>query len=349
LLTGLCENKSIELSAILMNDGKLAREIQNLGVPIHVVDETRLNIFQTYKKFHEVLMKFSPDIVHTHRLKENILGFLASRNAGRGFPLICTQHGLDEPQSRLKWKLLSGANRVILSRYFQNVVAVSEDMRKTFLEEYEFSPRKVVVIHNGTAARVEILPQQGNRPFTIGSAGRLFPVKDYPFLVEVAAEVNRHARDVRFELAGEGPEFAKIHEHIRSSGLQDVFSLDGFVEDMASFYMGLDLYVSTSLHEGFPMSVLEAMSHGLPVVALVDGGIKEAVADGVEGFLIDTRDPKRFAQKCLQIYRDHVLRNKMGAASRERVTREFSIHTMAEKYYELYRKVLSESERTVLP
>jgi L-malate glycosyltransferase len=348
LLTGLGENKGVELSAILMNDGKLAQEIQNQGIPVHVVDETRLNIFQTYNKFNEVLMKFNPDIVHTHRLKENVLGFLASRNAGRGLPLICTQHGLDEPQSRLKWKLLSGANRYILSRYFRNVVAVSEDMRVTLLEKYRYPPHKVVVIHNGTEVRDGIHPQQGNRPFTIGSAGRLFPVKDYPFLVEVAAEIHRHARDVRFELAGEGPEFDKVLEHIAGFGLQDVFSLKGFVENMESFYNGLDLYISTSLHEGFPMSVLEAMSHGLPVVAPLVGGVKEAVTNGVEGFLIDGRDPKPFAQKSLQIYQDPVLRNTMGAASRERVIQEFSIKTMAGKYYELYKKVLSQPERAGL-
>lgn len=348
LLTGLGEKKGVYLSAILMNDGKLAREIRKLGIPIHVVDETRLNILQTYKHLHEILMKFTPDIVHTHRLKENVLGFLASRNSGRGFPLICTQHGLDEPQSRLKWKLLSGANRLILSRYYRNIVAVSEDMRITLLEKYRFAPRKVVVIHNGTEVRNRNHSPQGNRPFTIGSAGRLFPVKDYHFLVKVAAEVNRHARDVRFELAGEGPEYARVVEQIRDYGLQEVFSLRGFVENMPSFYMGLDLYISTSLHEGFPMSVLEAMSYGLPVVAPLAGGIKEAVTDGVEGFLIEGRDPKLYAQKCLQICRDRVLRNTMGAASRERVNREFSINTMAGKYYELYRKVFSESERAGL-
>ena len=117
---------------------------------------------------------------------------------------------------------------------------------------------------------------------------------------------------------------------------------------MSDFYKGLDLYINTSLHEGFPMSVLEAMSHGLPVVAPIEGGIKEVVTDGLQGFLIEGRDPKRFAQKCLAIYQDKYMRQRMGAASREKVAREYSIETMAEKYYELYRKVLSENNGAIL-
>jgi len=345
LISGLAEGKGVEISAVLLNEGKLARELNNLGIPIDVVDETRSNFFQINKRIHEILRKIKPDIVHTHRLKENILGYLTSRKSGREIPLLCTQHGLDEPKLRLKWKLLSRVNLHILSRHFRNIVAVSEDIRITLSEKYDLPSEKLVVIHNGTEIPEEVTPDRGNHPFTIGSAGRFFPVKDYPFLVEVAAEVNRYAKDVRFELAGEGPDFVTVIERIQRYGLQDVFFLKGFVESISGFYNGLDIYINTSIHEGFPMSVLEAMSHGLPVVAPKEGGIKEAVTDGVHGFLIEGRDPKRYAQKCLAIYQDRNMRQSMGTASKEMVAREYSIKSMAGKYYELYMKILSETRR----
>ncbi len=348
LLTGLAGKKEVELSAILFNEGKLAREIRTLGVPIDVVDETRLNFLQIDKRFHEILMKFQPDIVHTHGLKENILGYLFSRRPGREIFLICTQHGLDEPQLGLKWKLLSRANRYILSRKFKNIVAVSEDIRIALSGKYRLPAEKLVVVHNGTEIPVEIHDDKGNHPFTIGSAGRFFPVKDYPFFVEVAAEIHRFAKDVCFELAGEGPEFENISEQIHRCGLQDVFRLKGFMGNMSDFYNGLDLYINTSLHEGFPMSVLEALAHGLPVVAPKEGGIKEVVADELHGFLIEERDPKRFAEKCLVIYKDRNLRRKMGTASREKVAREYSFQTMSGKYYELYNNILSQKSNAAL-
>lgn len=349
LLAGLSGIKEVELSAILLNEGKLAREIRTLGVPIDVVDEARFNFFQIYKRFHEILMKFQPDIVHTHRLKENILGYLSSRKTGQGIPLVCTQHGLDEPELHLKWKLLSRANRYILSRHFKYIVAVSEDIRIALTESYGFPSGKLVLIHNGTDTPEGIQPEGGSRPFTIGSAGRFFPVKDYPFLVEVAAEINQVFKDICFELAGEGPEFENINERVMRRGLQDVFRFKGFMENMSEFYKGLDLYINTSLHEGFPMSVLEAMSHGLPVVAPKEGGIKEVVIDGLHGFLIEGRDPKRFAEKCLAIYKDRNLRQSMGTASREKVVTEYSIKAMAEKYCGLYEKILSQTRKVNFP
>jgi glycosyltransferase involved in cell wall biosynthesis len=293
-------------------------------------------------------MKFNPDVVHTHRLKENILGYLSSRKARPRTPLICTQHGLEEPQLRLKWKLMSRANLYILSRYFSRIVAVSEDMRIKLLERYGLPEEKLIVIPNGTVLADRIHTDKENHHFTIGSAGRFFPVKDYPFLVEVAAEVNRYAKDIRFELAGEGPEYSKVTERIQRYGLQDVFRLKGFMENMSEFYNGLDLYINTSIHEGSPMSILEAMSHGLPVVAPKEGGIKEAVTDGVHGFLIEGRDPKRYAQKCLKIYQDRTLGQNMGFASKEKVASKYSIKTMAGKYYELYANVLSQTRRVNL-
>src|SRR5512135_1613248 len=110
LLAGLAEKQMVQISAVLMNEGELERKIRTLGVPIDVLDENRLNFYQIKKRFHEILMKQKPDIVHTHGLKENILGYLTTRKFGRRILLVSTQHGLDEHQSRLKRKLLSKAN-----------------------------------------------------------------------------------------------------------------------------------------------------------------------------------------------------------------------------------------------
>jgi glycosyltransferase involved in cell wall biosynthesis len=341
LLSGLRAAGGVELSAVLLNEGKLAREIRALGVATAVVDETRLDFFRIVPRVKEIVRGFGPDIVHTHRLKENVLGFLATRRTDREIPLICTQHGLDEPQARMKWKLASRANRYVLSRKFERVVAVSEDMRDAMTRTFRLRGSNVVVIHNGTEVRKRVVTGRERQPFVIGSAGRLFPVKDFPLFVEVAAAVHRQSEDIRFELAGEGPELATLLKLIGRHRLGEVFRLKGFVEDMSDFYLGLDLYVNTSLHEGLPMSVLEAMSHGLPVVAPLEGGIREVVGDGVHGFLVGGRDVEQFANKCIALSQDRSLLQRMSAASRERVAREFSLARMAEKYLDLYREVVS--------
>lgn len=340
LLSGLCAVDGISLCAVLLNEGKLAGEIRSLGVPTVVLDERRLGFVRLVRGMRRFLAEVRPDLLHTHRLKENVLGYLASRNvAGAAPPLVCTQHGLDEPQSGMKWRVLSRAHYHVLSRRFRKVVAVSQDIREVLGAKYGLPAGRLVVIHNGTEVGDRVVSDRKPRPFVIGSAGRLFPVKDYAFFVDVAAAVHRRAADIRFELAGEGPEAGRLLDRVRRCGLEDAFSLRGFVEDMPEFYLGLDLFVNTSLHEGFPMSVLEAMSHGLPVIAPRDGGIREVVVDGVHGFLVRERQVERFAEKCLALYRDAALWRAMSAASRETVSREFSTARMAQRYAELYREL----------
>jgi glycosyltransferase involved in cell wall biosynthesis len=162
-------------------------------------------------------------------------------------------------------------------------------------------------------------------------------------MVEVAREVARRSDHIRFELAGDGPEGNTIRELIGEYGLENCFRLRGFVENMSSFYSGLNLYLNTSADEGIPISVLEAMAHSVPVIAADVGGIGEIVHDGVEGYLIKSREPKAFADKCLELFHNRELRSHLGVATRNRVIRKFSADQMSRSYYRLYMKELGYS------
>ena len=104
------------------------------------------------------------------------------------------------------------------------------------------------------------------------------------------------SEDVRFELAGDGPERPALEAMVQRHGLNAGFILKGHQDDMESFYRGLDIYINTSVHEGIPMTILEALAHGLPVIAPAVGGIVEIIEDGKEGFLIDGRSTGDFAE-----------------------------------------------------
>jgi len=103
-------------------------------------------------------------------------------------------------------------------------------------------------------------------------------------------------------LAGEGPERSNLQALIQKYNLNETFVLKGHLDDMFPFYRSLDLYLNTSVHEGIPMSILEAMPHGLPVVAPNVGGISEVVDNGEDGYLIKNRDPKAFARHFLFLF-----------------------------------------------
>ncbi len=337
LLKGLSKFHDLELSVILFNDGKLAGEIRRIGIPVEVVDEKRYGFLGLLRQVRKRLARLRPDILHSHRLKENIAACLST---GNGIPaqLVCTQHGMPEPlaKGRARYRILRKVHFLVRSRRFRYVVAVSEDIRNRFVREDGFPGDKILVIHNGTEIPDAHPADDRREHFTIGSMGRFFPIKDYPLMVEIAKSVAGSRCEIRFELAGDGPEEGRIRDLVREHGLQNVFTMKGFVDDTTSFYRGLDLYLNTSVSEGISMSALEAMSHGIPVVAPDAGGFGEMIEDGVQGYLVKDRTPEAFAEKCLALYRDKALRNRMGEAARKRILEEFSNDGMAGRYHRLY-------------
>jgi glycosyltransferase involved in cell wall biosynthesis len=338
LLKGLKKRPELDLSVVTLNHGRLTDEIRRLGIPVRVIDESRRSFPQILLALHEALRRNPPDVIHSHRYKENILACLASRGMER-VRLIGTQHGMSEARENggcYKYRMASKLNSLLLSHYFHKTVVVSKNIRSSLIERRIFKENRIEMIHNGID-----IPENNRRTvdrgaFVIGSAGRLFPVKDYPLMVEIAKHVRQGADKVRFELAGDGPERPRIMERIQRYGLEESFILKGFIKSMHDFYDGLDLYISTSIHEGIPMSILEAMARRLPIVAPGVGGLGEIVRDGVEGYLVAGRDPREMAERCLRLVNDESLRKRMASAARERVVSEFSLERMARQYHQLY-------------
>lgn len=338
LLKNLKNIENLEISTILFNEGRLASHIRDLGIPVEVVDETKHNFFQMIREIRKLLIQRSPDIIHSHRYKENIVSFLSSFFNKR-IRLVGTQHGMPEyfgGNQKIKYTILHKANIYLLSKSFIKVIVVSKDMQDNFVSKFGFSGDKIAVIRNGTEINKEILLKRDEDIFIIGSMGRMFPVKDYSLMVEIAREVKKETDRIHFELAGDGPDRERILNLIERYQLGHTFILKGFVENIFEYFQGIDVYMNTSMHEGIPMSVLEAMSYGIPIIAPDTGGIKEIIRDGVEGYLVEGRDPKNFAKKCLHLFKDRSLRRSIGNNARTKVEKEFSNDRMAREYYQMY-------------
>lgn len=335
LLKRLRDFPDLELSVLVFSDKRLAAELKALGLPVTVLDEGSWSPSSLFLKTRAFLRALAPHVIHSHRYKENILAYLAGGARGDA-RLVATLHGLSEPHYRRKKataRFVSALNTYLLTRHFDKLVGVSSSVRDDLLQRGA-RPDKLTVISNGIEVP-SVSVRRGDVGKVIGSAGRLYPVKDYPLMVAIAAKVVAAAPTVRFELAGDGPEGPQLKELVADLKLADKFRFRGAVEEMEAFYQGLDIYLNTSLHEGIPMSILEAMAHGLPVVAPDVGGIGEIIDDGVEGFLVRSRNPADFAEKCL-LLQDSALRQRMGLAAREKVERAFSAEQMARQYRQLY-------------
>ena len=348
LLNGLRTLPGLDLFVILLNHGKLSEELDKTGIPIFVIDESKLSFPVIAKIAAKTVRNLAPQIIHSHRYKENILSYLISVILKKDVALVSTQHGLPENygvQPGLVNRLKSKVNYGLLASRFDKVVAVSMDVKESLMRDFSLEDKRIQVIRNGIVVSDTLRNFTTKDSFLIGSAGRFVPVKDYPLMVEVARDVISKCPKIRFELAGDGPLMANIKELIEKYRLEEYFALPGFLDDVSVFYKNLDVYLNTSLHEGIPMSVLEAMANGLPIIAPKVGGFKEIITDGVDGYLLDTRNPKDFADKCLSLYENKILSQKMAHAAREKIAREFSVQQMVQHYADMYMQIIRKNKQ----
>jgi len=175
---------------------------------------------------------------------------------------------------------------------------------------------------------------------TIGVAARLVPSKGLKSLLQALPRVREMVPDVQLQIAGSGPELASLREDSRGLGISNCVQFLGWREDLAALRSRWDLFVLPSLSDGFPLALLEAMAAGLPVVATDVDGIPELVVEGQTGCLVPPSDPAGLAQKIGQLLADPKRRMAMGAAGRDRVTREFSVDRMVESTADVYSRLL---------
>jgi glycosyltransferase involved in cell wall biosynthesis len=176
----------------------------------------------------------------------------------------------------------------------------------------------------------------------VGNVAALAPHKGQRHLVAAAARVVRELPDTRFLIIGEGELREALARQIKDLGLDRHVFLTGFRTDVLGLMKSFDVFAMSSVTEGLGSAILEAMALARPVVATRAGGIPEAVEDAVTGLLVPPHDDAALAAGISALLRDQALRDRFGAAGRERVERDFSIDRLVEgtaRVYETRRKV----------
>ncbi len=181
----------------------------------------------------------------------------------------------------------------------------------------------------------------------IGTVARLVAVKDLGLLLETAKRLAPRRPGLRVLVIGDGPERAALEREAATLGLERIVEFRGEVRPVWAALAELDVYVLTSLSEGVPISVLEAMSVGLPVVAASVGGLPEVIQEGVTGYLVERNAPRAaiatlLAERIEALLADRDLRARMGAAGRQRVAETFSIAAAARLTLRVYGRAVAE-------
>jgi glycosyltransferase involved in cell wall biosynthesis len=346
LLKSLAGFERLSLAALLMNEGRLAQELRSAGIRVTVLPERELGPVALFNGLRREIRHWAPDIVHTHREKENVLGSLAGRMAGARAS-VRTVHGLPEPHSggpfRPRRTVVEWLDR-LSGRLLQDaVICVSGDLRERLAPL--FPGQHVVSIVNGVdaaaiareAAFLELSPGE---PLLrhVGIAGRLEPVKRVDLFLEMAASMaHRSGADgVRFHVFGEGSLGERLRGQAHALGLDELVTFHGNRNDITSCIAALDVIVLCSDHEGLPMVALEALAVRTPIVAHAVGGLPGLLAESGGGALVQTHTPAGYADAVLEVIRAGAVRARSNVTWPAR----FDARHNAEQVIQVYSQVL---------
>ncbi|MCL6635160.1 MAG: glycosyltransferase family 4 protein [Peptococcaceae bacterium] len=327
---------------------KLPRDVRVFEIPELRRNISPLNDLIVFWKLFSFIKKKGFQIVHCHSSKAGVLGRLAARLAG-GPKIFFTVHGwgINEYQGRPARLFYTWAER-LAGAVSTKVVCVSQsDLAKG--RSLGLAPDgRLCVIYNGLpepekregALRGELGIKKDD--IIIGTVARLAPQKDPLFLLEVARrlaacfERGPGKGSLYFVIIGDGPLRGECEAFIREHGLAGRVFLLGAREDAASLMPDFDVFALFSRWEGLPLTIIEAMLAGVPVVASDVGGVGELVVGGETGYLIEGLDPQAAERALVRLLADGDLRRRMGEAGRKRAREKFSLAEMLRRYRELY-------------
>jgi L-malate glycosyltransferase len=348
LMACLTRMPGTDVAAVVVNEGVLAEKLRSVGVLLCVLDETKTTSLKILLQLSAVVRNWKPDIVHTHREKENILGSLASRISGN-VPSVRSVHGAREHSTTVGARMVrncmvTGLNRWCGRVLQQRIIAVTRELGVQLARE--FRREKVTVVENGVDSaavrrdmRVAEFRAAAPTATHVGIAGRLVVVKRVDIFLQAAALLVRQCPDRRwkFHIFGDGPMRCNLMELSASLQLGDSVIFHGHRQDIATCLGGLDVLVICSDHEGLPMISLEAAALELPTVAHAVGGLVEVVP---EEFLVTRHEAAGYQDGILR-----ALRTDGRAISAKRASETltlFSAQRNAERMRALYEEVVAE-------
>lgn len=331
LCKALSKLNKVSVSVILLNHGTLEQKLKECKIPVTVLDETKLNSLQIGWLIFKQLRQQRPDIVHTHRLKENILGSMAAKMVQ--IPSLRTVHGAPEhapswlrPHKRLFYVL-----DWLIGRFLQSsIIAVSDELKA--LLNKKFPQNKVIVIPNGVDtealtpfAKPDNWLETRSGPYKIGLVGRLVPVKRVDIFIRTARYLQDYHPeiDARFHIYGEGPLRQELEDLRNELGLEERVYFEGHTADIHKQIASLDILMITSEHEGLPMTLLESIMIGTPIIANAVGGIPHVCGHGKYCWLIENNTSERDIAEILK----YCLNNAKSSSDKARQGQKNILYT----------------------
>ena len=333
--------------ATLHGQGHYWESLRRLAVPVHSLSPHKyVPLF--LPRLGRLLQKGRFDLIHCHLTAANLIAKPLA--AILGVPLIFNydQNDMYRTQQNLRRWLDRWANLIT-----DHIVAVSASTRDFLIQQERVPTEKITVIYNGVdLARFRPAAAGASRGYwrskwglpenapVVAGVGRLSEQKNFSLFLRVAREVLQDLPQVYFAIAGEGPERPKLEALARDLGIASRVRFLGYVGEMTELYPALDVLLMTSRSEGTPLTVLEAMAMGVPVVAAQVDGMAEILKDGVDAYLAPPGEMALFAQRTCSLLQDKLIARRFSRAGLAKVRSHYSATAMVRQVENIYLRYL---------
>ena len=329
-------------AACLHGHGVFWKRLCDTGLPIHSLSPHRL--FPIYlPALASLILRRRYEIVHCHLLGANLLAKPLA--ALLGVPIRINHDHCNDKRDN-PHGIVATADR-LANRLSTHICAVSETTRSFLRESENIAADRVSTIHNGinletfqprphlrssTRSRWD-LPEDA---FVVGGIGRLTYQKNFALFLEVASAVIKHHPRTVFVIAGTGEDDPTLREQAANLGLGSQIRFLGHIEEISLLYPALDVLLLPSRYEGLPITVLEAMAVGLPIIASRLDGIAEVLVDGESGYLVEPDDRDAFVASIHQSISDPDRSRRYSEVALAKVRKEHSAEAMTRAVESIY-------------
>lgn len=334
-LARMIDKKKYEVQVIITRNGvktQLWNELRDND--IEIIDVSDNNFFRMTKNVFMYFITQRPSVVHAN--VGSMLHIMLAAKLARIPKKLYTVHN--------EAKLLFGNSKfkkMIYKSAFLNFgfvpIAICDTVKKTLINEFSLKSEYIPCVKNGVDINKFRFERMAHHKVRIISVGSLYQIKNHQAIIDAFAELYSENKELRLLILGEGVQREFLEGKIDKYNLKEVVSLPGIKKDVASYLQASDIYVSASLTEGLPLSILEAMSCGLPVVATNAGGTVDIVKNNVNGIIVSRSDSKELKNALEKLLNNDDLRERFGTNSRN-IAIEWSLENCARGYEKLYER-----------
>lgn len=333
----MCADLSIELRkrgheviviSLYNKKTSISKSIVENNIPIYYLNKKKGLDTKCIYRLKKLLQRIHPDVIHSHLYA---IKYAVASSLFTGIPVIHTVHNIAEKEQDNKDRLLC---RLFYKRKLVIPVAISKKIKTTIINYYKLKPNYVPIVFNGI--NISKFDRKNNynlhSPCKIIHVGRFQEQKNHMCIVETAKLLKE--KNIKFILLGDGELKKEIEGYAKKEKLDYLFDFVGIVDDVNKYLYDSDIFILPSKWEGLPISVLEAMSAGLPIIASDVGGVGDLITTNENGILINPNAIElKNAITVLLCNKD--LRQKIGVSA-YRDSRLYSVSNMTNSYLKLY-------------